>query len=72
MLHMKFDFDRPSGLWGEDVENVDNIHTYIQTTEAYLSYKAHHWAFGSGEWKHVSSFLLKQAAFVYQIFLQQN
>ena len=30
MLHMKFDFDWPSGLWGEDVENVDNIHTYIQ------------------------------------------
>ena len=39
MLHMKFDFDWPSGFWGEDVENVDNIHTYIQTTEAYLSYK---------------------------------
>ena len=39
MLHMKFDFDWPSGLWGEDIENVDNIHTYIQTTEAYLSYK---------------------------------
>ena len=39
MLYMKFDFDWPSGLWGEDVENVDNMHTYIQTTEAYLSYK---------------------------------
>ena len=75
MLHMKFDFDWPSGFWGEDVENVDNIHTYIhtyiQTTEAYLSYKLTTEPSAQVS-ENVSSFLLKQAAFVYQIVLQQN
>ena len=72
MLHMKFDFDWPSGFWGEDVENVDNIHTYRQTTEAYLSYKLTTEPSAQVSENMSVSFLLKQASFVYQIFLQQN
>ena len=32
-------------------ENVDNIHTYIRTTEAYLNYKLTYEPKGSGELK---------------------
>ena len=76
MLHMKFDFDWPSGFSGEDVENVDNIHTYIhtyiQTTEAYLSYKLTTEPSAQvSENMYLPSFF-KQAAFIYQIFLQQT
>ena len=37
-LHMKFDFDWPSGFWGEDVWKCWHTYTiHIRKTEAYLS-----------------------------------
>ena len=36
---MKFGFNRPVVSEEKMFENIDNTHTYIRTTEAYLSYK---------------------------------
>ena len=51
-LQMKFGFNRPVVLEEKMFENVDintYIHTYIRTTEAYLSYKVTTEPKGSGE-----------------------
>ena len=48
---MKFCFNRPSGSDEKMLENVDNTHTYIRTTETYLYYKLTNEPKGSGELK---------------------